>query len=124
MKMIESKYSFSELRRSCRGTNAAFRTSARYSIRWLNAPLVRMDVEIFTRSPTDLHRASKIRRSAFVWSVEPFSYIDTYTFWYPRMADTRKSVENRSGMTSNELYRLIAKKYLWFSAGRRREGGM
>lgn len=73
MKMIVSKYSFSVFRSSCRGTNAAFRTSARYSIRWLNAPRVRIDVLIFTRSPTLRHSASKMRNSAFVWSVEPFS---------------------------------------------------
>ena len=123
MKMIVSKYSFSAFRSSCNGTNAAFRTSARYSIRWLNAPRVRIDVWILTRRPTERQSASKMRRSAFVWSVEPFSYIDTYTFWYPRIADTRKSVAKRSGMMSNELYRLMAKKYLCVSAGRVREGG-
>jgi len=31
------------------------------------------------------------------------------------MAETLKRAEKRSGMTSNELYKLIAKKYLWSS---------
>ena len=77
MKMIESKYSFCASRSSCSGTNAALRTSARYSMRWLNAPRVRMEVRIVTRSPTLRQSASKMRRSAFVWSLEPFSYIET-----------------------------------------------
>ncbi len=32
-----------------------------------------MDVLMATRRPTDLVRASKMRRRALVWSVEPFS---------------------------------------------------
>ena len=73
MKMMLSKYSFSASRSSCSGTNAALRTSARYSMRWLNAPRVRIDVRIVTRRPTERQSASKMRRSAFVWSVDPFS---------------------------------------------------
>ena len=73
MKMIESKYSFCASRSSCSGTNAALRTSARYSMRWLNAPRVRIDVRIVTRIPALLQSASNILKSAFVWSVDPFS---------------------------------------------------
>jgi len=39
---------------------------------WLNAPRVRMEVLMETRRPTNLVRASKMRR-ALVWSAEPFS---------------------------------------------------
>ena len=66
MKTTESNISPSLSRSSCKGTRAAFRTSARYSIRWLNAPLVRILVRMTTRNPTARVRASNIRNSAFV----------------------------------------------------------
>lgn len=58
-----------------------------------------------------------MRSNALVWSVDPFSYMETYTLWYPSIAETRNSVANRSGMISNELYRLMAKKYLCSFSG-------
>jgi len=77
MNMMVSKYSLWESRSSWSGLNAWLRTSARYSMRWLKAPLVRVEVRIVTRRPTLRVRASNIRSSALVWSVEPFSYMET-----------------------------------------------
>jgi hypothetical protein len=61
--------------------------------------------------PTLFVRASNILNNALVWSVDPFSYIDTKTLWYPSMEATLNKVANRSGIISKELYKLMAKKY-------------
>ena len=77
IKMIISKYLFSESRRSWRGPKAALHTSARYSIWWLNTPQVCIDVLMDTHRPTLLVSVSNIYKSAFVWSVKQFLYMDT-----------------------------------------------